>query len=344
MGNIPPNPSFRARTAWIALAFSLSLVAISNVSRCEAGSSIPSGAYALSSANAPSCLAQSADPGAAAGGALVLGLKTKATSNKWIFTDKGGGKYLIQPADSPSLAVTDIKGGDLDGCAVDLEPVRKDTTQLWTLKKVSDGVYLICPVCAPSLSLDVFAGGAAPGSKIDVWTADPEDSDTLWSILPYSDSVFKPSIADGKYTITPHDGPSLVLGPRGGASTAGSAIVGSVPDGSASQTWVIADATDGMVTLTLQSASTMALTVKDGGSKTTTPLLLQPLKQGDPSQMWRMIELGGGTGEFMLIPACATKEAIDNPGGAPNAGTAIWIWDVDSNNSHEWWMFKAVKG
>jgi len=310
----------------------------------RADSPFANGTYVILPVSGPAVVLEAAGAGTTSGTVVDLGLKLKSPEKQWILTDTGGGKYLIQPANAPTLALTDIGAASADGSPVDVETSKKDATQLWSFTKVGDGIYNITPQSANSTGLDDFGGGNAPGAKVDVWTDDPTDEHLQWRIKPVSDDLFKSSLADGTYTITPHDGTAIVLECAGGATDPSTAIQGAAPTKADSQKWIVASAGNGFVTIVSAKAKTMAVTVTGGASATQTPLILQPLKAGDQSQLWRVIEMGGdGKGQYLLSPGCAPKEAIDNPGGAKDPGTPMWIWDMDPGNTHQWWIFNPAK-
>ena len=312
----------------------------------SAASPFPDGAYVISPGSVPYLALEAAGDASTPGTPVDVGYKSKISSRQWNLTDTGGGQYLIQPANAPTLALTVAGGLTADGSPLDLEHAKKDPTQLWSFTKVSDSIYLVSPQSANGSGLDDFGGGMSPGSKIDIWNdGDPTDPHLQWTINPTADVVINPSLPDGTYTVTPHDGPTLVMEAAAGALDPGTAVQGAAPTGAASQTWIFTGTGDGYMTVQPSHAKTMAMTVTAGPIANGTKLIIQPLKPGDGTQKWFMIEIpsGDNKGQFAFFPQSANGVAMDNPGGASTPGAQMQIWSVDLTNTHELWILKPVK-
>jgi len=316
----------------------------------RADSPFANGKYVISPVDFSYLALEAVPPGSAAGPAVDLGFKLKASKCEWKLTDTGSGLYSIELADTPSLALTVKGGSSADGASIDLETTKKDTSQLWSFVKVSDGVYWIAPQCSPVSGIDDGGGGYSAGSKVDIWTNDATSTDPVyrhlyWTIKPGSDAEFSSPIAEGTYAISPHDGVSLVLEAAGGSSDPATPVQGAAPNGSASQEWIFKNTGDGYMTVQPAHAKTMAMTVSGAGGTDGTKIVIQPYKPGDPSQKWHIISIpmAAGKGQFAMSPQCALAESLANPGGAQDPGAQMVIWGSILNNSYSWWILKPAK-
>ena len=245
-----------------------------------------------------------------------------------VITNVGSGKALDVYAGIPSNGANVWQYDDNGSLA-----------QRWRLDSQTGGI-LITSALSETAALDVAAGQAADGANVQVYEANGTDAQK-WVFLPAEPSVSpegQADLADGCYVLTTAVDLEKALDVRDWSLAGGGALQVWEATGWENQTFRLARLADGFYRI--ESAwSGMALAVQGGSLVPGTPVVQQPVAEGDLAQEWAIREQPGGS---YVLENAGTGLVLDLFAGLADNGGSVQGYLANGSQAQRWVISQTI--